>query len=97
MLQKFYRTLGFALISLNTFCTPIMAYADSEGGDIKVGSGFICAIIGALITGCVLVSKSRQKNKATKADKYIKTNLKLHDRRDIYIRTTTDKVKLNKD
>ena len=55
------------------------------------------AIPGGLITGFVLVSMSRTKQKATKADKYIKSNLKLTGRNDTYLRTTTDKTKIKDD
>ena len=55
------------------------------------------AIPGGLITGFVLVSMSRTKQKATKADKYIKSNLKLNGRNDTYLRTTTDKTKIKDD
>ena len=37
------------------------------------------------------------KQKATKADKYIKSNLKLNGRNDTYLRTTTDKTKIKDD
>jgi len=67
MLKKLYRTLGFALISCNLFFTPVMAYADSS---VSVGTNMCFAIPGGLITGFVLVSMSRTKQKATKADKY---------------------------
>ena len=40
---------------------------------------------------------SRTKQKATKADKYIKSNLKLNGRNDTYLRTTTDKTKIKDD
>ena len=53
--------------------------------------------LGGLITGFVLVSMSRTKQKATKADKYIKSNLKLTGRNDTYLRTTTDKTKIKDD
>ena len=88
------RTLGFALISCNLFFTPVMAYADSS---VSVGTNMCFAIPGGLITGFVLVSMSRTKQKASKADKYIKSNLKLTGRNDTYLRTTTDKTKIKDD
>ena len=88
MLKKLYRTLGFALISCNLFFTPVMAYADSR---VSVGTNMCFAIPGGLIT------MSRTKQKATKADKYIKSNLKLTGRNDTYLRTTTDKTKIKDD
>ena len=94
MLKKLYRTLGFALIACNLFFTPVMAYADSS---VSVGTNMCFAIPGGLITGFVLVSMSRTKQKATKADKYIKSNLKLNGRNDTYLRTTTDKTKIKDD
>ena len=94
MLKKLYRTLGFALISCNLFFTPVIAYADSS---VSVGTNMCFAIPGGLITGFVLVSMSRTKQKATKADKYIKSNLKLTGRNDTYLRTTTDKTKIKDD
>ena len=47
--------------------------------------------------GFALISMSRTKQKATKADKYIKSNLKLTGRNDTYLRTTTDKTKIKDD
>lgn len=74
--------------------TPVMAYADSS---VSVGTNMCFAIPGGLITGFVLVSMSRTKQKASKADKYIKSNLKLTGRNDTYLRTTTDKTKIKDD
>jgi GH24 family phage-related lysozyme (muramidase) len=87
------RKTGFALISYGMLFAPVVAYADEVNGAVSVGIGFP---VGAVATGAVLVSMSRTKNKATKADKYTKGKLELHDRSDRYIKTDTSKVKVGK-
>ncbi|WP_139182222.1 hypothetical protein [Ruminococcus sp. YE71] len=84
------RTAGLMLISNAVVFTPLIASAD---GDSTVGAvvGFP---LGAFITGSVLVSMSRTKHKATKADHYVKGKLDLHDSRDNYLRTSTSKTKI---
>jgi hypothetical protein len=93
LFRKFIRELGFALISYGTMFSPLIAFADDGDTTLGVIVGFP---VGAVITGTVLVSMSRTKAKATKADKYIESKLDLHDSKDVYIRTETSKVKVGK-
>ncbi len=95
MFKKFIRTLGFAIISMSSFCQPVLAYADS-GSNGTVG-GVIGAVLGGVITGSVLVSMSRTKHHATKADKYVNSDLDLMRQYDNYLRTTTSKRKIKND
>ena len=81
------------LISNAALFTPLTAFADSGDGSSGAIIGFP---IGAVITGSILVSMSRTKHKATKADNYIKGKLDLHDSRDIYLRTETSRRKIEK-
>ncbi len=96
MYNKILRTLGFATISISTFFQPVTAYADSGSSNGAVG-GVIGALLGGLITGAVLVSMSRTKHHATKADKYVNSDLDLMRQYDNYVRTTTDKRKIRND
>ena len=92
MFRKFLRTAGMMLISNAVLFTPMIAFADGEGTFGAV-VGFP---VGAFFTGSVLVSMSRTKHKATKADHYVKGKLDLHDKKDVYLRTETSKRKINK-
>lgn len=92
MLENFFRTTGFMLISYGTLFTPIVASAE---GTNPVAAGAVGFIPAAIITGAVLVSKSKTKNKATKADLYIKDKVDLNDSSDRYVRTDTSKVRVN--
>lgn len=91
MLRGFVRRLGFAIISVSTMYTPLLAYADD-------GNPFMGAVlgvpIGAVATGVILVSMSSNKSKATKAAKYVKGELQLKEREDIFLRTETTKEKV---
>lgn len=91
MFRKIIREIGFMLIANAAFFTPLIAAADD--GNPVLGA-VIGAPIGGIVTGTILVSMSKQKRKATKADKYIKGKLELHDKRDAYIRTSTTKTKI---
>lgn len=97
MIRKFIRSLGFAFISCSTFFTPIIAGAESATTGEMVSGGFIFAVPGGLITGLVLVSMSREKSKATRAEQYMKSKLQLKGRNDTYLRTTTSKTKIKSD
>ena len=92
MVRKFLRTLGFAVISMSTVLTPTVAYADDSNA--VVGAVIGAPLVG-IITGSVLVSMSRTKHKATKADKYINSDLDMKRQYDNYVRTTTDKRKIS--
>lgn len=92
MFRKIIRELGFALISYGTLFSPILASADDGNAALAAVIGFP---VGAVVTGAVLVSMSHTKIKATKADKYTKGSLILHDRSDVYVRTDTSKTKIN--
>lgn len=94
MVRKLIRELGFMLISYGTLFMPVVASAEDGSTAVGVAVGFPA---GAVITGVVLVSMSRTKVKATKADEYEKGDLTLHDRTDVYVRTDTTKVRVNKD
>ena len=94
MFRKVLRTAGFALISMNTVLGPTVAFADNS--DSVVGA-CIGAPIAGIITGAVLVSMSRTKHHATKADKYINSDLDMMRQYDNYLRTTTDKRKISND
>lgn len=96
MFRKFLRISGFALISMSTFFQPMMAYAASDSSNGVIG-GAIGAILGGLITGSVLVSMSRTKHHASKADKYVNSDLELMRQYDNYVKTTTSKRKINND
>ena len=91
MFHKFLRTAGFMLISNAALFTPMIAFAEDGDGTIGAVVGFP---VGAVLTGSILVSMSRTKYKATKADNYIKGKLDLHDKRDVYLRTETSKRKV---
>ena len=58
MFRSLLRKAGFALISYGTLFTPLIASA--EDGDVTIAAvaGFP---IGAIITGCILVSLSHTK------------------------------------
>ena len=90
MFKKAIGELGYMLIANSLLFTPVIAAA--EDGDSTAGA-VIGFPLGAVITGMVLVSMSRTKTKATKADKYVKGELKLSDREDNYLRTETSKRK----
>jgi hypothetical protein len=91
MFRSLLRKAGFALISYGTLFTPLIASA--EDGDVTIAAvaGFP---IGAIITGCILVSLSHAKEKATKADDYVHGKLKINEQSDVYLRTTTDKEEI---
>lgn len=91
MLRKIIREIGFMLIANACLFTPIIAAA--EEGNPVLGA-IIGAPIGGIVTGTVLVSMSKQKRKATRAEKYIQGNLDLHEKSDTYIRTSTSKTKI---
>lgn len=91
MFRKILRQAGFMLIANSALFTPLIASADSGDSTYAV-IGFPA---GAVITGLVLVSMSKTKSKATKADKYVKGTLELHDRADVYVKTETTKTKVN--
>lgn len=97
MIRKFIRSLGFAIISCSTFFTPLIAGAEGASTSEMVSGGFMLAIPGGLITGIVLVSMSRKKSKATRAEQYIKSKLQLNGQNDAYLRTTTSKTKIKSD
>lgn len=92
LFKKILRELGFMLIANSAFFMPLIASADNSG-DGTMGT-VIFAPIGGIVTGSILVSMSRTKHKATKADKYIDGKLDLHDKRDNYLRTSTSKTKI---
>lgn len=94
MIKKIMRELGLAMISYGTLFTPILASADDGSAGMGVAIGFPA---GAVITGVILVSMSRTKVKADKADNYVKGDLKLHAQDDVYLRTETSKEKIDKD
>ena len=96
--QRILRSIGFMLISNSLMFTQIVAGAEngsSSGG--SVGVGIVGALIGGGITAFILISKSRTKSKATKADEYKAGNLIIHAQSDDYLRTETTKVKINND
>lgn len=97
MIRKLIRSLGFAIISCSTLLTPVIAGAESATSGEMVSGGFMFSIPGGLITGIVLVSMSRKKHKATRAEQYIKSKLQLNGRSDTYLRTTTSKTKIKSD
>jgi hypothetical protein len=92
LVEKIIRKVGFGLISYGTFFAPVVAHADEVNSAASIGIGFP---LGAIVTGVVLVSMSRTKNKATKADKYTNGSLEIHSRTDDYIKTDTTRVKVN--
>lgn len=94
MFRKIIREIGFMLIANAAFFTPLIAAA--EDGSPVLGA-VIGAPVGGILTGTILVSMSKQKRKATKADKYVKGKLDLHDRKDAYIRTSTKKTQIKSD
>lgn len=91
LFRKILREIGFMLIANAAMFTPVIAAADE--GNPTLGA-IIGAPIGAVVTGTVLVSMSKQKRKATKADKYIDGKLALHEQKDTYLRTSTSKTKI---
>lgn len=95
MFEKIMRSIGFMLISNSLFFTQITAFAESDSTGAAVMTGIGGGVIGGVITACVLISKSRTKFKATKAEQYINSRLQLHSRNDVYLRTSTTKTKIN--
>lgn len=89
--KKIIREIGFMLIANSVLFTPLIASADGDGAMGAV----IGAPVGGVLTGVLLVGMSKQKNKATKADKYKKNSLMLHNSHDEFLRTETNKRKLN--
>ena len=83
--------VGFMLIANSVLFTPIVAHAEGNGAIGAVVGG----ALGGLITGGVLVSMSRTKITATRAEKYVDGDLELHRQDDQFIRTTTERKKVN--
>ena len=90
MFRKIIEKIGFMLIANSVLFTPIIASADGNGA-----LGFVCgAGIVGFVTGAVLVSMSKTKIKATKADKYIDGLLELKNKEDTFVNTTTERRKV---
>ncbi len=91
IIKKLMRESGLALISYSFLFSPILASAEG----INTGAVVLGFPVGAVVTGVVLVSMSKTKTKATKADKYVRGRLQVHQANDDYIRTETSRVKIN--
>ncbi len=90
-LRKAAEKIGFMLIANSLLFTPIVASADGNGAvGAVVGAG-----LGGLITGGVLVSMSKTKHSASRAEKYVEGNLELRQQQDVFERTTTDRRKIS--
>ena len=91
MVRKIMEKVGFMLIANSVLFTPIIAHAEGNGviGAV-VGGG-----LGGLITGGVLVSMSKTKITATRAEKYVDGDLELKRQGDQFLRTTTDRKKVS--
>lgn len=95
MLRKFIRELGMMLIANHAMFMPVMACAAEESGSVT--GAVIGAPVGGLIVGVILLSMSKTKVKATKADKFVNGHLELHQQSDRYVRTDTTRTKIQKD
>ncbi len=60
-------------------------------GDNFIGCFFIGLAV-AVVIGLSLVSQSRTKHKATKAEKYLQAKIDITERSDVYSHTTTKKA-----
>ncbi len=93
MIRKIMEKAGFILMANAVWFSPIIAHADGGGG--KVIGAVIGAGLGGFLTGAGLVSASRTKITATKAENYVDGDLELSKQADQFIRTTTEKHKVN--
>ena len=91
MIRKIMEKVGFMLIANSLLFTPIVAYADGNG----VVGAVVGGALGGVVTGAVLVSMSKTKITATRAEKYVDGQLELKNQSDQYLRTTTDRHKVN--
>ena len=90
IIRKIIEKAGFMLIANSLLFTPIVASADGNGAvGAVVGAG-----LGGLITGGVLVSMSKTKHTASRAEKYVEGNLELDGKQDVFERTTTERRKI---
>lgn len=71
-----------------------VSLAASSGDGVLITFGGSIGLI-VIIAG-VLLSMSRTKIKATKADNYVKSSIKLTAKNDQYTHTTTSKVRVSK-
>lgn len=83
--------IGFMLIANSVLFTPIVAHAEGSGGFGAVVGG----ALGGIITGSILVSMSKTKFTATKAEKYVDGELELKNQSDQFLKTTTERHKVN--
>ena len=91
MIRKIIEKIGFMLIANSVLFTPIVAHADGAGGvGIVVGGA-----IGGIVVGSTLVSMSKTKITATKAEKYVEGQLELKRKQDQFVTTKTERHKVN--
>ncbi|MCR5123286.1 MAG: hypothetical protein K6B74_12815 [Ruminococcus sp.] len=93
MIRKIIEKIGFMLIANSVLFTPIVAHADGAGGGV-VGI-VVGGAIGGIVVGSTLVSMSKTKITATKAEKYVEGQLELKRKQDQFVTTKTERHKVN--
>lgn len=82
--QRIVLFIGVLLMA--AFLTCPAAFADDGGAGGLILAGLVGALIVGIITASVLVSMSRTKHKATAADHYVSSDVKVSKKTDRFIK-----------